>query len=171
MKTRILTLTAALLLLGGFVACNDSEESEYIGTPPVTASADVSAFFKTYLPSSSSSHPEPEFNFSEIDDRDIECFVINSMEEFEAVAPPSVVLPVIDFEKYTLIIGQHLLGDPGYSFGKQAVDTDTESGKMTLNLVYSRMGGASPTVITTFYVWGLYSKLPGSAIDVKITII
>ena len=171
MKTRILTLTAALLLLGGFVACNDSEESEYIGTPPVTASADVSAFFKTYLPSSSSSHPEPEFNFSEIDDRDIECFVINSMEEFEAVAPPSVVLPVIDFEKYTLIIGQHLLGDPGYSFGKQAVDTDTESGKMTLNLVYSRMGGASPTVITTFYVWGLYSKLPESAIDVKITII
>ena len=171
MKTRILTLTAALLLLGGFVACNDSEESEYIGTPPVTASADVSAFFKTYLPSSSSSHPEPEFNFSEIDDRDIECFVINSMEEFEAVAPPSVVLPVIDFEKYTLIIGQHLLGDPGYSFEKQAVDTDTESGKMTLILVYSRMGGASPTVITTFYVWGLYSKLPGSAIDVKITII
>ena len=171
MKTRILTLTAALLLLGGFVACNDSEESEYIGTPPVTASADVSAFFETYLPSSSSSHPEPEFNFSEIDDRDIECFVINSMEEFEAVAPPSVVLPVIDFEKYTLIIGQHLLGDPGYSFEKQAVDTDTESGKMTLNLVYSRMGGASPTVITTFYVWGLYSKLPGSAIDVKITII
>ena len=105
MKTRILTLTAALLLLGGFVACNDSEESEYIGTPPVTASADVSAFFKTYLPSSSSSHPEPEFNFSEIDDRDIECFVINSMEEFEAVAPPSVELPVIDFDKYTLIIG------------------------------------------------------------------
>ena len=66
MKTRILTLTAALLLLGGFVACNDSEESEYIGTPPVTASADVSAFFKTYLPSSSSSHPEPEFNFSKM---------------------------------------------------------------------------------------------------------
>lgn len=105
-------MTAALLLLGGFVACNDSEESEYIGTPPVTASADVSAFFKTYLPSSSSSHPEPEFNFSEIDDRDIECFVINSMEEFEAVAPPSVELPVIDFDKYTLIIGQHWWGHP-----------------------------------------------------------
>ena len=116
MKTRILTLTAALLLLGGFVACNDSEESEYIGTPPVTASADVSAFFKTYLPSSSSSHPEPEFNFSEIDDRDIECFVINSMEEFEAVAPPSVELPVIDFDKYTLLFYRaeqirHMLGN------------------------------------------------------------
>ena len=104
MKTRILTLTAALLLLGGFVACNDSEESEYIGTPPVTASADVSAFFKTYLPSSSSSHPEPEFNFSEIDDRDIECFVINSMEEFEAVAPPSVELPVSTLTNIPLLL-------------------------------------------------------------------
>ena len=99
MKTNILTLTATLLMLGGFVACNDSEEPEYIGTPPVTAPADVSAFFKTYLPSSSYSRPEPEFNFSEIDSRDIECFVINSMEEFEAVAPPAVELPVIDFVK------------------------------------------------------------------------
>ena len=109
------------------------------------------------------------FYLSEIHGKETECFLINSTEEFEAVAPPSAVLPVIDFEKYTLIIGQHLLGHPGYSFEKQAVDT--ESGKMTLNLVYSKMGGASPTVITTFYVWGLYSKLPGSAIDVKITII
>ena len=169
MKTRILTLTAALLLLGGFVACNDSEESEYIGTPPVTASADVSAFFKTYLPSSSSSHPEPEFNFSEIDDRDIECFVINSMEEFEAVAPPSVELPVIDFDKYTLIIGQHWMGHPGYSFEKQAVDT--ESDKMTLNLVYKQLKGCTPAIMTIFYFWGLYDKLPEKTLTVNKIII
>ena len=69
MKTRILTLTAALLLLGGFVACNDSEESEYIGTPPVTASADVSAFFYFYLHSIFSLHTEQELNFREIVNR------------------------------------------------------------------------------------------------------
>ena len=153
MKTRILTLTAALLLLGGFVACNDSEESEYIGTPPVTASADVSAFFKTYLPSSSSSHPEPEFNFSEI----------------EAVAPPSVELPVIDFDKYTLIIGQHWMGHPGYSFEKQAVDT--ESDKMTLNLVYKQLKGGTPAIMTIFYFWGLYDKLPEKTLTVNKIII
>ena len=157
MKSNVLILKAVLLLLGGnLVACDDSKEPEVVGTPPVAASEEVTAFFTTHLPESSYNCSEVKFNFS---------------EKFEAVAPPSVVLPVIDFEKYTLIIGQHLLGDPGYSFEKQAVDTDTESGKMTLNLVYSRMGGASPTVITTFYIWGLYSKLPGSAIDVKITII
>ena len=182
MKSNVLILKAVLLLLGGnLVACDDSKEPEVVGTPPVAASEEVTAFFTTHLPESSYNCSEVKFNFSEIDFGETECFLINSTEEFEAVAPPSVVLPdrmafelnlpVIDFEKYTLIIGQHLLGDPGYSFEKQAVDTDTESGKMTLNLVYSRMGGASPTVITTFYVWGLYSKLPGSAIDVKITII
>ena len=172
MKSNVLILKAVLLLLGGnLVACDDSKEPEVVGTPPVAASEEVTAFFTTHLPESSYNCSEGKFNFSEIDFGETECFLINSTEEFEAVAPPSVVLPVIDFETYTLIIGQHLLGDPGYSFEKQAVDTDTESGKMTLNLVYSRMGGASPTVITTFYVWGLYSKLPGSAIDVKITII
>lgn len=172
MKSNVLILKAVLLLLGGnLVACDDSKEPEVVGTPPVAASEEVTAFFTTHLPESSYNCSEVKFNFSEIDFGETECFLINSTEEFEAVAPPSVVLPVIDFEKYMLIIGQHLLGDPGYSFEKQAVDTDTESGKMTLNLVYSRMGGASPTVITTFYVWGLYSKLPGSAIDVKITII
>lgn len=172
MKSNILILKVALLLLGGsLVACDDSKEPEVVGTPPVAASEEVTAFFKTHLPKSSYNHSEVGFNFSEIHGKETECFLINSTEEFEAVAPPSAVLPVIDFEKYTLIIGQHLLGHPGYSFEKQAVDTGTESGKMTLNLVYSKMGGASPTVITTFYVWGLYSKLPGSAIDVKITII
>ena len=136
---------------------------------PVTASADVSAFFKTYLPSSSSSHPEPEFNFSEIDDRDIECFVINSMEEFEAVAPPSVELPVIDFDKYTLIIGQHWMGHPGYSFEKQVVDT--ESDKMTLNLVYKQLKGGTPAIMTIFYFWGLYDKLPEKTLTVNKIII
>ena len=134
MKSNVLILKAVLLLLGGnLVACDDSKEPEVVGTPPVAASEEVTAFFTTHLPESSYNCSEVKFNFSEIDFGETECFLINSTEE--------------------------------------AVDTDTESGKMTLNLVYSRMGGASPTVITTFYVWGLYSKLPGSAIDVKITII
>ena len=91
------------------------------------------------------------------------------MEEFEAVAPPSVVLPVIDFEKYTLIIGQHLLGDPGYSFEKQVVDT--ESDKMTLNLVYKQLKGGTPAIMTIFYFWGLYDKLPEKTLTVNKIII
>lgn len=169
MESNILILSVALLMLGGFVACNDSEESEYIGTPPVTASADVSVFFKTHLPSTAGSYSETAFDFSEIDYRDIECFVINSMEEFEAVAPPAVELPVIDFDKYTLIIGQHWMGDSGYSFEKQAVDA--ESDKMILNLVYKRLSGAHMQTLTIFYFWGLYDKLPEKTLAVNKIII
>jgi len=170
MKSNVLILKAVLLLLGGnLVACDDSKEPEVVGTPPVAASEEVTAFFTTHLPESSYNCSEVKFNFSEIDFGETECFLINSTEEFEAVAPPSVVLPVIDFEKYTLIIGQHLLGDPGYSFEKQAVDT--ESDKMTLNLVYKQLKGGAPAIMTIFYFWGLYDKLPEKTLTVNKIII
>ena len=170
MKSNVLILKAVLLLLGGnLVACDDSKEPEVVGTPPVAAAEEVTAFFTTHLPESSYNCSEVKFNFSEIDFGETECFLINSTEEFEAVAPPSVVLPVIDFEKYTLIIGQHLLGDPGYSFEKQAVDT--ESDKMTLNLVYKQLKGGTPAIMTIFYFWGLYDKLPEKTLTVNKIII
>lgn len=169
MKTKKLILVALLLLSGGLVACDDSEEIEVVGTPPVVASDDVTAFFEKYLPPSSADQPKVEFNFREIDYDETECFLIDSKEDFEAVAPPAVELPAIDFEKYTLLIGQHQLGNPGYILEKQAIDT--ESDKMTLNLVYSSMEGASATAVTTFYFWGLYSKLPHKTIDIHIRII
>ena len=170
MKSNVLILKAVLLLLGGnLVACDDSKEPEVVGTPPVAASEEVTAFFTTHLPESSYNCSEVKFNFSEIDFGETECFLINSTEEFEAVAPPSVVLPVIDFEKYTLIIGQHLLGAPGYSFEKQAVDT--ESDKMTLNLVYKQLKGGTPAIMTIFYFWGLYDKLPEKTLTVNKIII
>lgn len=170
MKSNILILKVALLLLGGsLVACDDSKEPEVVGTPPVAASEEVTAFFKTHLPKSSYNHSEVGFNFSEIHGKETECFLINSTEEFEAVAPPSVELPVIDFDKYTLIIGQHWMGHPGYSFEKQVVDT--ESDKMTLNLVYKQLKGGTPAIMTIFYFWGLYDKLPEKTLTVNKIII
>ena len=170
MKSNVLILKAVLLLLGGnLVACDDSKEPEVVGTPPVAASEEVTAIITTHLPERSYNCSEVKFNFSEIDFGETECFLINSTEEFEAVAPPSVVLPVIDFEKYTLIIGQHLLGDPGYSFEKQVVDT--ESDKMTLNLVYKQLKGGTPAIMTIFYFWGLYDKLPEKTLTVNKIII
>ena len=170
MKSNVLILKAVLLLLGGnLVACDDSKEPEVVGTPPVAASEEVTAFFTTHLPESSYNCSEVKFNFSEIDFGETECFLINSTEEFEAVAPPSVELPVIDFDKYTLIIGQHWMGHPGYSFEKQVVDT--ESDKMTLNLVYKQLKGGTPAIMTIFYFWGLYDKLPEKTLTVNKIII
>ena len=170
MKSNVLILKAVLLLLGGnLVACDDSKEPEVVGTPPVAASEEVTAFFTTHLPESSYNCSEVKFNFSEIDFGETDCFLFNSTEEFEAVAPPSVELPVIDFDKYTLIIGQHWMGHPGYSFEKQVVDT--ESDKMTLNLVYKQLKGGTPAIMTIFYFWGLYDKLPEKTLTVNKIII
>lgn len=170
MKLNFLKWAAvAAMLVAGLTACDDTEEPSIAGTPPITAPTEVSAFFDATLPPRSDSYPRPDFGFGEIDYRESECFLINSMEEFEAIAPPSVDLPEIDFGKYTLLIGQCRMGDPGYTLEKQAVDIQPDG--MRWNLAFLQLPGASPTVVTTFYFWGLYAKLPGNTLIANIIIL
>ncbi len=169
-------------LCAGFGGCSQSGEQEQkedevpavIGTTPVPNEdipSDVAAFFKEHLPSTDRSLLSPvEFSFGDIVDNEglprLVCLTINDMDEFEAIAPPDVELPDIDFGAYTLIIGQHRMGDPGYILEKQGIDTTSDV--MTLNLVYKHLQGGSAQIITTFYYWGLYSKLPQKTINVEI---
>lgn len=67
-------------------------------------------------------------------------------------------MPNIDFNKYTLIVGQLKKDTPGYVFDNQGVDIGLNS--IRLNVTMTRLSGANPTVITYFYFWGLYDKLP-----------
>lgn len=163
MKTYTLIMAAALLLVGaGFAACSDSDERlTAVGTPPVTPTSEVVDFLKAHL----DTH-KTDFNFNDIGYKETECFLINSMEEFQAIAPQSVELPDIDFAKYSLIVGQHVFEEPRYSLDSQAVEIGTDA--LTLNLVYKVFSGAAPTVITTYYFWGIYDKLPGNTIHVEI---
>jgi hypothetical protein len=46
------------------------------------------------------------------------------------------------------------MGNPGYRFVSQSIHSDT------LKVVYKNLGGASPAVMTSYYFWGLYDKLP-----------
>ncbi len=164
MKIRTLILAAALLLSGaGFAGCSDSDEQPTAaGTPPVTPSQDVSDFFDAHL----SGH-ETDFNFSYMDCYETECFLINSVEEFRAIAPEPIELPDIDFAKYSLIVGQHVFGEPRYSLESQAVETGTDA--LTLNLVYSEFCGIAPAMVAPYYFWGLYDKLPEYEVNVNIT--
>lgn len=166
MKTRTLIMATALLLVGaGFAACSDSDERlTAVGTPPITPSSEVVNFFKAHLDTR-----KTDFNFNDISYEETECFLINSMEEFQAIAPQSVELPVIDFAKYSLIVGQHVFPAPRYSLDSQAVEIGTDA--LTLNLVYEVFPGAAPQEVTTYYFWGLYNKLPGNTIHVEISTI
>ena len=100
-----------------------------------------------------------------------ECFLINSKSEFKAVVTDGVEVPLpdIDFKKYSLIIGKCTLGDPGYVLDEQAVHT--EGDHMKLQLQYRRLDGFFPCVVTDFYFWGLYQKLPDLPLEVDLDII
>ena len=142
-------LLCCVLFLGLFASCKGIEPTGDAGILPVSAPEDVESFFESYLPPSDYSHPNTNFNFGE----ETECFVINDVDHFKAVAPESVTLPEIDFDKYTLIIGQVVMGNPGYRFVSQSIHADT------LKVVYKNLGGASPARMTSYYFWGLYDKL------------
>ena len=164
MKTQTLILAAALFLSGaGFAGCSDSDEAPTAaGTPPVAPSQEITDFFDAHLSGHSS-----DFNFSHIDCYETECFLINSVEEFRAIAPEPIELPDIDFAKYSLIVGQHVFGEPRYSLESQAVETGTDA--LTLNLVYSEFCGIAPAMVAPYYFWGLYDKLPEYEVNVNIT--
>ena len=153
------TFLYCVLFLGLFASCKGIDSTGDAGVLPVSASEDVEFFFESHLPPSDYSHSNTSFNFGE----ETECFVINDVDDFKAVAPESVTLPEIDFYKYTLIIGQVVMGNPGYRFVSQSIHADT------LKVVYKNLGGASPAMMTSFYFWGLYDKLPEAVkIDVCI---
>ena len=153
------TLFYCVLFLGLFASCAEIKPNDDAGIFPVSASEDVESFFESYLPPSDYSYSNTSFNFGE----ETECFVINDVDDFKAVAPESVTLPEIDFDKYTLIIGQVVMGSPGYRFVSQSIHTDT------LKVVYKNLGGASPAIMTYFYFWGLYDKLQ-NAVNIDVCI-
>lgn len=127
-------------------------------------------FFDTYLPASeSSSLSDMIFNFPDLDYQSNECMLVNSRKEFRDLLTVEVPLPDIDFKKYSLIIGKCTLGDPGYVLDEQAVHT--EGDHMKLQLQYRRLDGFFPCVVTDFYFWGLYQKLPDLPLEVDLDII
>ena len=129
----------------GFAGCSESDEQPTAaGTPPVTPSQEVTDFFDAHLSGHSS-----DFNFSHIDCYETECFLINTVAELKEIIPEPIELPDIDFAKYS------------------AVETGTDV--LTLNLIYRVLDGAAPAMITPYYFWGLYDKLPEYEVNVNIT--
>ncbi len=179
MKKIMTFLSAGVLMITlcmGFVACNEPkgpeqpDVPEVIGMAPVAGTDipdEVSVFFEEYLPRTNRSLLSPvEFNFGDVAPLDPVCLVVNSIDEFETIAPLSAELPEIDFKNHTLIVGQHPMGDPGHRLVDQGIVTEPDV--MILNLIYERLGGGTPAIETTFYYWALYPKLPQKQITVKI---
>ena len=168
--TFVLAGALAVASCVAFTACDNSHEPTQpnIGTLPVKATPYATSFFNVYFPAFYELAPYPGF-FDNYDHDETVCLIIDNVDEFKAAAPSGATLPLlhIDFERYSLVIGQHMMGSGGYVFERQGIDAGSDP--MTLNLVYYRKSGGvySPSA-ETYGFWGLYPKLPEKPITVNV---
>ena len=163
----------ALLLAGA--ACNnadngDPQENELPGIQPIVLadelgtelSEELTAFFEECLWSIDLSL----FNdYSETFGMRVyvytdTCVMINSAEEFQAINfinDMTFELPTIDFDVYTLVIGQYQAPSFGWQFVAQRIVVEPE--EITMNILLRNMGITSDDLRPKEY-WGLYPKLP-----------
>jgi len=169
MKRKLLKFIAFLLIVVGCFSCQTTNTSEYIILEGAIKSTipddDVIAFFERYLPRPKPSIPLECFFFNH-EDKEDKCVMINSIDEFrEAFSCSSVMLPVIDFKSYTLIIGQHEIGNTcGYLIEQEIV---VESEELVLNINVTCPSWALG-VVGTLYYWGIYPKIESKSISVNV---
>lgn len=180
MKKTILKLGLFLLAVLLQTGCSGDDEEEKInGTiiEETDCGEQINSFFSYELPSSSVYHYSRYF-FSTQEEFDYNiCYVINSNEEFRNVfrgKSADKVLPEIDFTRYTLIIGQER-PDLGYR-PKDLIKKylyETPEGYI-LELHYNQVVMKKNSVDTfpdyIVYYWGIYPKIKGNIINVKLII-
>lgn len=157
--------TLPLMLLLSFASCNGVKNEKLDGITPVTAQEEISSFFSEHLLECSSSGSE--FNFSQ----KTECVVVNSLDEFRSMVHSSIPLPSIDFSKYSLILWQIQMANPGFKYDSQSISVDDGSNLLILRLTYKRLQGFFPCTIQYFHHWGLYEKLPDLPVSLMINIV
>lgn len=137
---------------------------EGVGILPVYESdmpEKVADFFGKHLPEVSGYLSECFF----VEDKENRCLMVNSVDELKAIMSSSVELPAINFDDYTLVIGQYFVPGTGYRVLKHNI-VIAEDG-IDLNLSMEKPDG-SYAVICPAYYYGLYPKLPKKPIAINI---
>ena len=103
--------------------------------------------------------------FFQDDDFDNKVYVINSRQALADVYLGEKELPAIDFDKYTLIIGQHMMPCLGFYITKKELVPNEDGLQLT---IYARNDGEILSLmIQRLFFWGLYPKLSQTTITVK----
>lgn len=155
MKALFLKLSSAILFISSAsVSCSDYGKEDFIEKTiiPVSNNVEITSFFEKYLPSPALSPSDCFF----VDNANDTCFLINSMKQFQKLTSCSE-LPEIDFESYTLIVGQRTVPNSFYSILEQKI---IETSVLELNLVLD-LGENHYPAFSTLYFWGIYPKLSG----------
>ena len=162
MKTKMIlfTVTALFLMIGG-MGCEREKEHEVI-VPDKNISTHVYAFFENNLPTTSKSvcfFISEEGDFS---------YVINSKKELQAAYSCKEELPEIDFDRYSLVIGQKRMPNSYYAVSNQKIIVQTKT--LELNIVAETLSEGVWPSFSMMYYWGVYPKLPNLKLNVNIEI-
>ncbi len=177
---KVLLLTGALLLVAAgamFVAsCSSDDEIEtksYVS--PIEDGdeyAAIAKFFNSELPCNTGDFQTSDFfiNTQEYNIQKNVCCVINDKKGLEGIYYGEKVLPEIDFEKYTLIIGVERMPHLSYKLAKKELIIC--NGYLLFNLYVSEPKDRyHPTAILSMFYWGLYPKVEDKEIVVKTIIL
>ncbi|MDR2911009.1 MAG: hypothetical protein LBV47_06565 [Bacteroidales bacterium] len=144
------------------------KELEVISILPISESdmpEEVAAFFEEHLPGVSEYGNGSGCFF--LDDEKNKSLMINSIDELKAAMYSPFELPDIDFGKYTLVIGQHLVGGTAYRVREHNIVIKPEG--IELNISVEKPDGTY-WVICPVYYWGLYPKLAQEFINVNLIV-
>ena len=94
-------------------------------------------------------------------------YIINSQQELADVYTGEKALPEIDFDRYTLIIGQEIMPCLGFYVAKKELYADDKG--LVLSLCARNEKEILPTAIQHLYFWDLYPKLSQRNISVIVT--
>jgi hypothetical protein len=165
MKNMVLILSILLATLGSCDKKNDSNSIEIINPISLADDSVLSVFLGQHLPTPSVQKSECFFVENNID----QSIVINSMSEFEnSIYCSDIMFPEIDFESYTLIIGQHRMPNSFYRVVEQNIFTADSFLTLNLKVALLEDGGSSWPAFSTLYYWGLYPKIKKKNIHINI---
>lgn len=121
--------------------------------------AEIKGFFQLKYPQGD----EYKCFFGELDKS--QCLVFNKKEDMDNHFSGDVSFPDIDFDNYTLIVGQEIMSEAFHSVLRQELYHAED--KLTLNVYVSQIEGGYAMIQHLFY-WGLFPKIHSSNISVKI---
>ncbi len=149
---------------------NDFDDFNPNAIQPISLTGgDIVEFFNSELPEMHSGNDNYKMSIPFLMDDDNynnEVHVINSRQELADLYVGEKELPAIDFDKYTLIIGQQKMPSLGFYIVKKELEPKENGLQLT---IYARNDSELlSTMIQRLYFWGIYPKQSQTAITVKV---
>ncbi|MDR2909888.1 MAG: hypothetical protein LBV47_00770 [Bacteroidales bacterium] len=171
-KTKIIlsTIMLFILIMGCEKQNKEPEESiEIVGIVPVKASNEVSVFFEENV-RTISNIILAEYNYDWQTFKD-SCVIINSAEELPAFIDGTPVrYPTIDFDAYTLVIGQWVGGYSKYLMSQSLVAENEKEATINLIIGYKKETDVDyPEVVIPMCFWGFYPKFEAESLYINVT--